>query len=466
MSHEPGPANVDRSVATHGEVPRFPAAGAAEYAAASHPGSPAPATDPGNQPLGGGQAAGHRYPSQPGQPYLTPPPPAAPSAWPARPGSPARPARSPRRLSSLLVAGTTALALAAGVAGGYAGSAWQQTNATSNSAPIRLTTAAPAAGASSAAPATGSVQQVAAAVLPSTVSVLASSAQGMGEGSGVVLTADGLILTNAHVVDGAAALEVQLNDGRAAAATLVGKTTTDDLSVIKAQGVSGLTPATLGSSADLQVGQPVVAIGSPLGLSATVTSGIVSALNRPVRTSSPNQTARTAPAQDTVINAIQTDAAINPGNSGGALVDMSGNVIGINSAIASLSSSATAQSGSIGVGFAIPIDQARRIAQEIIDTGTAAHAQLGASVSDATDSTGQITTGAKVSTITPGGGAAAAGLQPGDVITGVATIKVESADALIAAIRSQAPNTSANITFVRNGKSQTVDVTLGSAPSA
>ena len=239
------------------------------------------------------------------------------------------------------------------------------------------------------------MQEVAAKVLPSTVSVLASSAQSGGEGSGIILTADGLILTNNHVVAGATDLEVRFNDGTTATAKVVGTTATDDLAVIKADGVSGLTPAVLGSSADLQVGQPVVAIGSPLGLSATVTSGIVSALNRPVRTS--GEATASGQSQDTVINAVQTDAAINPGNSGGALVDMNGAVIGINSAIASLSQSTDgSQPGSIGVGFAIPIDQAKRIAQEIIDTGKATHAVLGASVGDAADATSQIPTGAKI----------------------------------------------------------------------
>jgi putative serine protease PepD len=255
---------------------------------------------------------------------------------------------------------------------------------------------------------------------------------------------------------------VRFNDGTTASATVVGTTATDDLAVIKADGVSGLTPAALGSSADLAVGQPVVAIGSPLGLSATVTSGIVSALNRPVRTS--GEASATGQSQDTVINAVQTDAAINPGNSGGALVDMNGSVIGINSAIASLSQSTDgSQPGSIGVGFAIPIDQAKRIAQEIIDTGKATHAVLGASVGDASDQTSQIPTGAKIASVTPGSGAEAAGLQAGDVITSIGNQSVESADALIAAVRSSTPNASTQVTFTRDGESKTVTVTLGSA---
>jgi putative serine protease PepD len=400
---------------------------------------------PGQSPTGFG--APH-YPSTGyGTTTVSPPPPAAPTK---------------SRRTSTIVATTAALALIAGFAGGMLGG---QLNTSSSSAGdsslSQLNTGAPVSENRTPAPA-GSVQEVAAKVLPSTVSVLASSNQSSGEGSGVILTADGLILTNNHVVAGATDLEVRFNDGTTATASVVGTTATDDLAVIKADGVSGLTPATLGSSADLAVGQPVVAIGSPLGLSATVTSGIVSALNRPVRTSGEADAA--GQSQDTVINAVQTDAAINPGNSGGALVDMNGAVIGINSAIASLSQSSDgSQAGSIGVGFAIPIDQAKRIAQEIIDTGKATHAVLGASVGDAADQTSQIPTGAKIASITPGSGAEAAGLQAGDVITGLGNQTVESADALIAAVRSSTPNAPTQVTYSRDGESKTVTVTLGSA---
>ncbi len=372
---------------------------------------------------------------------------APPAAPPARNGS--------RRTSTIAIA--TALALVAGFGGGYVGS---QVGGTSsgNAAQSSLLTAAPAS-VQAPAPA-GSVQEVAAKVLPSTVSVLASSNQSAGEGSGIILTADGLILTNNHVIAGATDIQVRFNDGTTATAEVVGADATDDLAVLRADGVSGLSPATLGSSSDLVVGQPVVAIGSPLGLSATVTSGIVSALNRPVRTASADQSRS---AQDTVMNAVQTDAAINPGNSGGALVDMSGNVIGINSAIASLSSNESGEGGSIGVGFAIPIDQAKRIAQEIIDTGSATHAVLGASVGDATSGNSQIPDGAELAQITPGSGAEAAGLKTGDVVVKVGGQPIESADALIAAIRSQEPNGSVDVTFVRGTDTQTVSVTLGSA---
>ncbi len=364
---------------------------------------------------------------------------------------------------TILVATAATVALLAGFGGGFLGGHLASNSSSADSSLTRIGTSAPVSDNHVAAPA-GSVQEVATKVLPSTVSVLASSSSSGGEGSGIILTDDGLILTNNHVVEGATDLQVQFNDGTAAAAEVVGKTATDDLAVIKAQGVSGLTPATLGTSGNLQVGQPVVAIGSPLGLSATVTSGIVSALNRPVRTSSSQQTQSGASGQDTVMNAVQTDAAINPGNSGGALVDMSGAVIGINSAIASLSSSSDgSQAGSIGVGFAIPIDQAKRIAQEIIDTGKATQAVLGASVRDTSTGSSQISSGAELANITPGSGAESAGLQSGDVVTKVGNQSVESADALIAAIRSAQPGGNTEITYTRGSDTETVTVTLGSA---
>ena len=413
------------------------------------------------------------YPSAPPRYPVTPPDYVPPSTDAA--ASAAGP--STTRRTGTLIAICTAAALVAGAAGGVV--AYQvHSNTSSTAAPTSSLLTSPSVSGSAPTAAAGSVEQVAATVLPSVVSVLASSASSSGEGSGVILSADGLTLTNTHGIDGATSLEVQFNDGSTATATVVGTDSTDDLAVIKAQSVSGLTPATLGTSADLQVGQGVVAVGSPLGLSATVTSGIVSALNRPVATSDASQqdpqqlaprrgqsqTQTPAATQATVINAIQTDAAINPGNSGGALVDMSGKVIGINSAIASLSSGANDQSGSIGVGFAIPIDQAKRISDEIIATGKASHAVLGASVADATlDGNSLVTTGAAISAIPAGGGAAAAGLQVGDVITKLGNLKVESADALVAAVRSTAPNSAVDVTYTRAGAENTVSVTLGSS---
>jgi putative serine protease PepD len=210
----------------------------------------------------------------------------------------------------------------------------------------------------------------------------------------------------------------------------------------------------MGSSSDLRVGQPVVAIGSPLGLSGTVTTGIISAMNRPVSTTGESAN------QNTVLDAIQTDAAINPGNSGGALVNMSGQLVGVNSAIATLGAdSPDAQSGSIGLGFAIPVDQAKRIADELISTGKATHASLGVQV---TSDKG--TPGAKVVEVVPNGAAATAGLPKNVVVTKVDDRPISSADALVAAVRSKAPGDKVSLTYQdQGGGSRTVEVTLGKA---
>ena len=343
----------------------------------------------------------------------------------------------------------------------------------------------------------GTVEQVAAKVVPSVVMLETDVGRQSEEGSGIILSSDGLILTNNHVVATAAnpghppapreraphpepggpgepdpgepgdprepnseraggtpKTTVTFSDGRTAEFTVVGADPTTDIAVVKVQGISGLTPISLGSSANLHVGQPVMAVGSPLGLEGTVTTGIVSALNRPVSTT--GETGN----QNTVLDAIQTDAAINPGNSGGALVNMSGQLVGVNSAIATLGGeSADAQSGSIGLGFAIPVDQAKRIADELIKTGTAAHASLGVQV---TNDKG--TPGAKVVEVVPNGAAAAAGLPSGVVVTKVDDRPVNSADGLVAAVRSKAPGEKVTLTFKDpSGDSKSVQVTLGKA---
>jgi putative serine protease PepD len=338
----------------------------------------------------------------------------------------------------------------------------------------------------------GTVEQVAAKVVPSVVMLETDLGRQSEEGSGIILSSDGLILTNNHVVATAAnpnhppmprerggprdqgpqeppggpqepdsdrgpgtpKTTVTFSDGRTAEFTVVGADPTTDIAVVRVQGVSGLTPITLGSSANLRVGQPVMAVGSPLGLEGTVTTGIVSALNRPVSTT--GETGN----QNTVLDAIQTDAAINPGNSGGALVNMSGQLVGVNSAIATLGGdSQDAQSGSIGLGFAIPVDQAKRIADELIKTGTASHASLGVQV---TNDKG--TPGAKVVEVVPNGAAAGAGLPSGVVVTKVDDRPVNSADGLVAAVRSKAPGDKVMLTFKDpSGDTKTVQVTLGKA---
>ncbi|MBA2954286.1 PDZ domain-containing protein [Nocardioides sp. MAH-18] len=305
----------------------------------------------------------------------------------------------------------------------------------------------------------GSVEQVAAKVLPSVVKIAVTGPDGAGSGSGIILSADGEILTNNHVVEVAGdsgTLTVFFNDGSTAPAKVLGTDPLTDTAVIKAEGVSDLTPATIGKSADLKVGEGVVAIGSPFGLDSTVTSGIVSALNRPVEVGSDGQ------GNSTTYPAIQTDAAINPGNSGGALVDMAGNVVGINSSIRTASSS-TEQGGSIGLGFAIPIDEVMPIADQMRDGETPTHARLGITVGDvASQDAAEAAQGAKVGEVADGSTAAEAGIAAGDVITKVDDHLITGADSLVATIRSYRPGDEVTVTFVHQGKTNTAQLKLDS----
>jgi putative serine protease PepD len=303
--------------------------------------------------------------------------------------------------------------------------------------------------------ASSSVEQVAAKVLPSVVTLKTDLGGGvLQEGSGIFFTGDGLIMTNAHVVAAAgsappSSLTVALNDGRTAPFSVVAADPVSDIAVVRAEGISGLTAISLGSSADLRVGQQVVAVGSPLDLTGTVTVGVVSALNRPVFDAADNEN------QSAAFEAIQTDAALNPGNSGGALVDMNGYLIGMNSAIASMGSFGDA--GSIGIGFAIPIDHAARIANELIATGTASHAWLGAQATTATDCKG-----ARIFDLVGGGPAAAAGLPDGALVTKVDDQVIQTAGALHAAVQSQEPGTRIAVAFIDPaGDTGTAFVTLG-----
>lgn len=303
----------------------------------------------------------------------------------------------------------------------------------------------------------GSVERVARQVIPSVVKLGVRGPMESDEGSGIVLSSDGLILTNNHVVapatHGVGSLSAILPDGRSVPVEIVGRAPSFDLAVVRAEGVKDLTPAQLGNSSNVQVGQEVVAVGSPLGLSGTVTSGIISALDRPVRAGGEGSS------QDTIFNAIQTDAAINPGNSGGPLTDMQGRVIGINSAIASLGSGNGGQAGSIGLGFAIPIDQARRIANELVHKGYATQAVLGVIIPSGRPEDGA----AVVEQVTPGGPAANAGIHAGELVTKVDGRVIDSGDSLVAAVRSYAPGTTIALTVKDSaGTTRQVQVTLGS----
>jgi len=307
-----------------------------------------------------------------------------------------------------------------------------------------------------------SVAGIAARVLKSVVSISVESGATAGTGSGVVLRSDGYVLTNNHVVAAAAdggTLTVSFNGAGEVdlPADIVGRDPETDLAVIKVRlGRHSLTPATLGSSSDLVVGDPVVAIGSPLGLAGTVTSGIISALNRTVRVPGEDGMSAGTP----LFNAIQTDAAINPGNSGGALVDIAGRVIGINSAIATLGAiGGESQAGSIGVGFAIPVDEARSIAEQLIRNGRATHPAIGVSAATV-GADGNGPRGAKLREVLRGGAAAKAGLRAGDVITRLDGKPVTSVDSLIITLRAYQVGDRITVTYLRGSSTRTARLVL------
>ena len=311
------------------------------------------------------------------------------------------------------------------------------------------------------------------AVSPSVVSISVTSSQASGQGSGVIFDTAGHILTNNHVVTGAGAgskLSVTLADKRTYDATVVGTDPSTDLAVIKlTNGPTDLRPIALGDANTIKVGDQVMAVGNPLGLAGTVTTGIISALNRPVTTTDQSTDPTAQQSADPVVsNAIQTSAAINPGNSGGALVNSSGQLIGINSAIASLGSStdSSSQSGNIGIGFAIPVNEARSIANQLITTGTATHPYLGVSSKDGTVADGTAKRAAAVLTnVVTGTPADKAGLQTGDAITAVDGNSIDGSLSLVAQVRERNVGDKVNITFVRNGQSQNINVTLIAKPT-
>ncbi|MFM2276680.1 MAG: hypothetical protein RIT12_76 [Actinomycetota bacterium] len=322
------------------------------------------------------------------------------------------------------------------------------------------------------------VSAAAAKGLPSVVTISASGNTSAGTGSGVVLTNDGYILTNAHVVtmNGSTddvRIEIKTSAGKIFKASIVGTDPTNDLAVIKAAG-SGFSPIDFADSSVVNVGDFAVAIGAPLGYDATVTSGVISALNRTISVESASapddggsslqlwQNQGNVPPVN--LNVIQTDAAINPGNSGGALVNDKGELIGINVAIAS-SAQTSSEAGNIGVGFAIPSNVAKRVADAIIETGKVSHGLLGAIVSDAkfSESAGSFSVGAKIEKLSTGGAAEQAGLKVGDVIIECDGKAIDTAKTLTAAIRSNQAFAKVSLKALRDGSEITVDVTLGDA---
>ncbi|TQK72675.1 MULTISPECIES: S1C family serine protease [unclassified Nocardioides] len=388
-----------------------------------------------------------------------PPPPFPPASF----GPTPSPQRRPRRAGfavavltgALVVGGGAGVATAAiydSASGGSGGSGNTPLSVVDNGNPK---------------PASGSVEAVAAAVLPSVVALDVSGGGAAGSGSGVVLDTEGLILTNDHVVTlggeipaDQAEVTVSFNNGKKVRATVVGTDPLTDTALVKVEGVADLKPITIGKSSNLDVGEQVVAIGSPFGLDATVTSGIVSALDRPV------EVARDAQGNATAYPAIQTDAAINPGNSGGPLVNMDGQLVGINASIRSTSSGQQgAESGSIGLGFAIPIDEVLPIIDQLRSGETPTHARLGIQVADVGGTAGSSDTtlsGARIAQLEKGSAAADAGLKQDDVITAIDSHQIDGSEALIATIRSYRPGDSVKVTYLRGGKESTTELKLGS----
>ncbi|MRJ75811.1 PDZ domain-containing protein [Aeromicrobium sp. SMF47] len=357
------------------------------------------------------------------------------------------------------LAGALALIVLAGGAGFGGAYVYDQTNDDGDSNGSTISSLDSGSSATDTKVASGTVTAVAEKVLPSVVQINVKGQQESGSGTGIIISNDGNILTNNHVVDVAGnggTITVAFNDGSNAKAEIVGTDPKTDLAVIKAEGKTDLEPATLGNSADLVVGQEVIAIGSPFGLESTVTQGIISALNRPVSSSDGSATGT-----PTTFPAVQTDAAINPGNSGGPLVDLQGKVIAINSAIRS-GGSTSGEAGSIGLGFAIPIDLAKNVAKQLLDGKKVQHAQIGVSVDNFLGEDGITGVGAQVQSVTAGGAAEKAGIKKGDVITAVNGKLIPSSEALVAAVRGFNPGEKITLTYTRDGKKAETDVTLGS----
>ena len=302
----------------------------------------------------------------------------------------------------------------------------------------------------------GSVEKVAESALPAVVSIEVATRRGGAEGSGSIITSDGKVLTNHHVVGEAsesnAQIRVTLNDGTKHPAKFIASDVNTDIAVIQIEGVKDLPTIQFGDSDNLAVGQSVVAVGSPLGLSATVTTGIISALNRPVR-------AAQGGGESSLIDGIQTDAAINPGNSGGPLVDMNGHLIGMNSVIASLSHGETGEAGSIGLGFAIPSNFARRVADQLINEGQARQPMMGVEVDIRA-----VSGGALVSNVQPDSPAEQGGLKAGDIVTRINDRPIQSSDALVAATRSFdfGETVKLEVHSKDSDETRTVEVTLSS----
>ncbi|MGW4085523.1 trypsin-like peptidase domain-containing protein [Streptomyces sp. NPDC004822] len=369
--------------------------------------------------------------------------------------------RRRRRVKGALLAGALVIALISGGVGGALGAYLERNGGLDT---VKL----PQAGVEAPGRAADSVAGIAARALPSVVTLHVSGRSEQGTGTGFVLDDRGHILTNNHVVEPAGSdgeISVTFHSGDTAKATVVGRDSGYDLAVVKVTGVSGLRPLPLGNSENVQVGDPVVAIGAPFDLEGTVTSGIISAKQRPITAGGESGDGSDV----SYVDALQTDAPINPGNSGGPLLDGAGRVVGINSAIRSAGSGAEpdgGQAGSIGLGFAIPVNQAKRVAEELINTGKATHPVIGVTLD-----MGYSGDGARVGTkdgdggpaVTKGGPGAKAGIEPGDVITEIDGARVHSGEELIIKTRAHRPGDRLELTLKRDGKEITLELTLGSS---
>ena len=422
------------------------------------------------QPLGYDQT--QAQPQGPAYPPVAPQTPTEP--YPAaltQPGTEPAQSAKPRRLVELVA--VAALAAILSSAGTYAVTRGDIAASPAPQARTSATTsAAPVVQADASAP---NWAVTAAAVSPSVVAITVTSGQGTDQGSGVIFDTLGRILTNNHVVAAGgqgATISVTLNDLRTYDATVVGTDPSTDLAVIKLTNApKDLKAIALGDANAITVGEPVMAVGNPLGLAGTVTTGIVSALNRPVTTTTqqPGDQFGQQTASDAVVtNAVQTSAAINPGNSGGALVNAGGQLIGINSAIASLGSSggSSSQSGNIGIGFAIPVDQAKSIADQLISSGKAAHAYLGVNSKDDVVTDGSAKRAAAViARVVNGTPAAKAGLQVGDAIIAVDGKSIDGSLSLVAQVRERTVGDKVTIKIVRDGQNKDISVILTSSPT-
>jgi putative serine protease PepD len=397
-----------------------------------------------------------------------PEPPSPAAAATVDPGVDGVPARRLQRRRIALVLVVAAVALLAGGMGGAAGALLVERAHAGSLVDPALQLPAPAPG-STDRPA-DSIAGIVAAVAPSVVTLRVNGAGERGTGSGFVLDAAGYVLTNNHVVASAAAgggrVRVLFSDGRQVDGAIVGRDVSYDLAVVKAN-LGGRRALPLGDSDSVVVGDPVIAVGAPLGLQGTVTTGIISARNRPVAAGQDQETS--------FINALQTDAAINPGNSGGPLLDARGRVVGVNAAIARIPGAPGLDTtgGNIGLGFAIPSNQARRTAQQLIRTGKAQHPVIGALLDDSGSSPGSPgdESGVRVATtgtnrqpaLTPGGPAATAGIKPGDVILAIDGRPVNSLPELVVAIRAHNPGDTVRLTVRSGGTERTVPVRLAAA---